>query len=140
MIRHEDVLTKCGSMLGGSLATAAWRVLRLRLWRIAANTSNKLSWTADSGWSSNWGRGGFRTRLTIPHRKKLTFPEMLRVYIALDLDTLGRQNMDMRFGTWNIRSLYRAGSLMTVSRELSRHKLGLVRVQDRTCWRIHIFL
>jgi hypothetical protein len=28
--------------------------------------------------------------------------------------------MDMRFGTWNVRSLYRAGSLMTVSWELAR--------------------
>jgi hypothetical protein len=31
----------------------------------------------------------------------------------------------MRFGTWNVRSLYRAGSLMTVSRELARYKLDL---------------
>jgi hypothetical protein len=37
--------------------------------------------------------------------------------------------MDMRFGTWNIRSLYRAGSLMTVSRELARYKLDIVGVQ-----------
>jgi exonuclease III len=36
----------------------------------------------------------------------------------------------MRFGTWNVRSLYRAGSLMTVSRELSRYKLDLVGVQE----------
>jgi hypothetical protein len=28
--------------------------------------------------------------------------------------------MDMRFGTWNVRILYRAGSLMTVSRKLKR--------------------
>jgi exonuclease III len=38
--------------------------------------------------------------------------------------------MDMRFGTWNIRSLYRAGSLMAVSRELSRYGLDLVGVQE----------
>jgi exonuclease III len=38
--------------------------------------------------------------------------------------------MDMRFGTWNIRSLYRVGSLMTVSRELSRYRLDLVGVQE----------
>jgi hypothetical protein len=37
----------------------------------------------------------------------------------------------MRVGTWNIRSLYRAGSLMTVSRELTRYKLDLVEVQVR---------
>jgi hypothetical protein len=37
--------------------------------------------------------------------------------------------MDMRFGTWNVRSLYRAGSLLTESRELARYKLDLVGVQ-----------
>jgi hypothetical protein len=26
--------------------------------------------------------------------------------------------MDMRFGTWNVRSLYRAGSLMTVESKI----------------------
>jgi hypothetical protein len=36
----------------------------------------------------------------------------------------------MRFGLWNIRSLYRAGSLMTVSREVARYKLDLVGVQE----------
>jgi hypothetical protein len=38
--------------------------------------------------------------------------------------------MDMRFGLWNVRSLYRVGSLMTVSRELLRYKLDLVGVQE----------
>jgi hypothetical protein len=38
--------------------------------------------------------------------------------------------MDMRFGTWNVRSLYRASSLMTVSRELAKYKLYLVGVQE----------
>jgi hypothetical protein len=38
--------------------------------------------------------------------------------------------MDMRFGTWNVECLYKAGSLMTVSRELARCKLDLVRVQE----------
>jgi hypothetical protein len=36
----------------------------------------------------------------------------------------------MRFGTWNVRSLYRAGSLLTVLRELSKHKLDLLGVQE----------
>jgi exonuclease III len=36
----------------------------------------------------------------------------------------------MRFGTWNVRSLYRAGSLKTVARELGNYKLDLVGVQD----------
>jgi exonuclease III len=41
-----------------------------------------------------------------------------------------QRNMDMRFGTWNVRSLYRTGSLMTVSRELSRYRLDLVGMQE----------
>jgi hypothetical protein len=36
----------------------------------------------------------------------------------------------LELGTWNIRSLYRVGSLMTVSRELSRYTLDLVGVQE----------
>ena len=35
----------------------------------------------------------------------------------------------MRFGTWNVRSLYRAGSLTAAARELTRYKLDLVGVQ-----------
>jgi exonuclease III len=38
--------------------------------------------------------------------------------------------MDMRFGTWNIRSLYRIGSLKTVARELGKYKVDLVAVQE----------
>jgi hypothetical protein len=33
------------------------------------------------------------------------------------------RNMDMIFGTWNIRSLYRVGSLMTVSNMCVKHGL-----------------
>jgi len=36
----------------------------------------------------------------------------------------------MRFGTWNVRSLYRAGSLTGTARELARYKLDLVGVQE----------
>jgi len=35
----------------------------------------------------------------------------------------------MRFGTWNVRMLYRAGSLTAVARGLGRCKLDLVDVQ-----------
>jgi exonuclease III len=38
--------------------------------------------------------------------------------------------MDMRFGTWNVRSLYRIGSLKRVVRELGKYKLDLVGVQE----------
>jgi hypothetical protein len=37
--------------------------------------------------------------------------------------------MDFRFGTWNVRSLYRSGSLKTVAMELGKYKLDLVGVQ-----------
>jgi exonuclease III len=36
----------------------------------------------------------------------------------------------MRFGTWNVRSLYRAGSLKTVARELGKYKLDTVGVHE----------
>jgi len=36
----------------------------------------------------------------------------------------------MRFGTWNVRSLYSAGSLRPATRELSRYKLDFVGVQE----------
>jgi exonuclease III len=36
----------------------------------------------------------------------------------------------MRFGTWNVSSLYRIGSLKTVARELGKQKLDLVGVQE----------
>jgi hypothetical protein len=38
--------------------------------------------------------------------------------------------MGMRFSIWNIRSLYRAGYIMTVSKELSVCKLDLMGVQE----------
>jgi exonuclease III len=38
--------------------------------------------------------------------------------------------MDMRFGTWNVRSLHRTGALKTVARELGKYKLDLVGVQE----------
>jgi len=36
----------------------------------------------------------------------------------------------MRFGTWNVRNLYRAGSLTAVAREFAGYKLDLVGVQE----------
>jgi hypothetical protein len=39
-------------------------------------------------------------------------------------------NMDKRFGALDEKSLYRAGSLVTVSKQLSKYKLQLVGSQD----------
>jgi hypothetical protein len=38
--------------------------------------------------------------------------------------------MDMRFGVWNLRRLYRAGSLTAAARETAKCKLHVVGVQD----------
>jgi exonuclease III len=38
--------------------------------------------------------------------------------------------MDMRFGTWNVKSMYRGGSLRVVGEEISRYKLDLVGLQE----------
>jgi hypothetical protein len=39
----------------------------------------------------------------------------------------------MRFGTWNVRSWYRAGLLTAAVREFARYKLDLVGVQGIRC-------
>jgi hypothetical protein len=41
-----------------------------------------------------------------------------------------KRNRDILLGTWNVRSLYRGGSLMAAARELARYKLDLVGVQE----------
>ena len=41
-----------------------------------------------------------------------------------------KRNRDILLGTWNVRSLYRAGSLMAAARALARYKLDLVGVQE----------
>jgi len=41
-----------------------------------------------------------------------------------------KNEKEMIFGTWNVRSLYRAGSVTAAARELARCKLDLVGVQE----------
>jgi hypothetical protein len=38
--------------------------------------------------------------------------------------------MDMRFGTWNVSSMYRTGSLRAGAEEISKYKLDLVGAQE----------
>jgi hypothetical protein len=40
------------------------------------------------------------------------------------------RKMDVRFGTWNVRSLHRAGLLMTDAKEISKYIFDLVGVQE----------
>ena len=39
-------------------------------------------------------------------------------------------NTDILLGTWNVKSLYRAGALMAAARELAIYKLDLVDLQE----------
>ena len=41
-----------------------------------------------------------------------------------------KRKRDILLGTWNVRSLYRAGSLKAAARELARYKLDVVGVQE----------
>jgi hypothetical protein len=52
---------------------------------------------------------------------------------GLGLDSLARPKhwkKDMRFGTWNVRSLYRVGAIKSVVGELEKYKLDLEVVQE----------
>ena len=113
----------------------AWCVLRLRreeqppTWRVAANILNKQLRTANKGWSSSLGVGEVLTILTVKTDFVANHEELPRTWI----DTLVRpkhRKRGMRFGTWNVKSLYRAGSLTAAARELGRYKLDLVHVQE----------
>jgi hypothetical protein len=50
------------------------------------------------------------------------------------MDSLDKQpkykKMDMRFGNWDVRSMYRVGSLRAVEEENSKCKLALVRLPE----------
>jgi hypothetical protein len=72
-------------------------------------------------------------RLTTPHHKNepVTKHEHEPQTWTDSLDKRHkRQNNDRRLGTWNVRSLYRASSVVTVSKELSNFRLDLVGVQE----------
>jgi hypothetical protein len=41
-----------------------------------------------------------------------------------------RKKIDLIFGTWNVRNMYRAGSLRAVAEEISKYKFDLVEAQE----------
>jgi hypothetical protein len=101
-----------------------------QIWRLAANILNKQSRTADRGWSSSLGvlhgaNNSTRYRKLDPkiHKKPQTWTDYLD-------NGFKRKKMDLRFGTWNVRSIYRAGSLRTMADVVSKYKLDLVGVQE----------
>jgi hypothetical protein len=73
----------------------------LKVWRVAENILNKQSWTADKGWPSSLGV----EPLTIKN-KLVTKPNMKPWNWMDSLDKRPKlKKMDMRFGTWNVRSM-----------------------------------
>jgi hypothetical protein len=101
------------------------------MWRLVAVTLNKQLRRADKGWFSILGLG---VGVQIFHCKKEDFFTKILKEPRTWEDSLNKRpklwNTDIRFWTWNVKSLYRAGSLKTVSRELARYKLDLVGVQE----------
>jgi hypothetical protein len=70
----------------------------LQIWRVAPNILNKQSRTADLGWLAMKCHKGTWTDY-LDKRPKL-------------------RKMGLRFGTWNVRSLYRAGLLMADAKDI----------------------
>jgi len=46
------------------------------------------------------------------------------------VEASNRIQMEVELGTWNVRSLYRAGSLKVPARELARYQLDVMGVQE----------
>jgi hypothetical protein len=67
--------------------------------------------------------------LTTPHHKKQLRKGLGFGWILCN--NIGGEKW-MRFGTWNVRSLYKACSLKTVSSELANYNLHLVAGQEQT--------
>ena len=118
--------------------TTAWRVLSLRMeeeppiWSLTANILNKQSRTAEKVWSSSLGVG--RGANNSSPQKRIPLRTVYKKKKPRTwTDTLVRPKKwkrNMRFGTWNVRSLYRPGSITTAAKELSSYKLDLVGIQN----------
>jgi hypothetical protein len=122
------------SMLGGS--PCHHRMARPRVadgrdglqqWRIPGIILNKQPRTNDTRWSSSLGVGrGGNNHLNVKSKlvtKRISEP---RTWTDSLDNRPKRRDMDMRFGTWNIRSLYRVGILMNINMDLLEMTLGVV--------------
>jgi len=100
------------------------------IWRAAANILNKQSRSGDKVWSSNIGvERGANNSLSQKFSlvtKRIHFPRTWTDPVV----QRKQWKRDIRFGTWNIRSLYGSGSLTAATRELVTYKLELVGVQE----------
>jgi len=71
--------------------------------------------------------------LTTPRHNNVSCYKMF-IQKASDLDCFSgmtyAKKRDMRFGTWSVGSLFRAGLFTAAARELARNKLDLAGVQE----------
>jgi hypothetical protein len=79
------------------------------------NTLNEQPQTSEKGWSSSLGVGRGANNLS-PYNRKIVTKNQKEFQTRTDslAKRPKQQTMDIRFGMWNIRSLYRADSLLTV--------------------------
>ena len=70
--------------------------------------------------------------LTTHHRKKqlVTYPYNKPRNKTDSLARPQQRNKDLRFGTWNVTSLYRTGGVTLVAKELARYRIDFVGVQE----------
>jgi hypothetical protein len=102
----------------------------LRMWMVATNTMNKQSRTADKRWYCRLRvKRGANKSLTLKNKLIAKCHEESQDWTD-SLDKLCKfGKMDMRFSTWDVRSLYGAGLLLTAAKELSKCKSDWVGVQ-----------
>ena len=62
--------------------------------------------------------------------KLISHSDLRRGVFLVEVSRSRKRNRDILLGNWNVRSLYRAGSLVSAARELARYKLDLVGVQE----------
>jgi hypothetical protein len=74
--------------------------------------------------------GGWARNQQLADKNKLVTECYTGLWTWMDsLEWPGQQKMDMRFGTWNVRSLHRAGSLKMVASKSAKYNTDLVAVQ-----------
>jgi len=121
IIRRRRVLLLCSAFTPCDKwvpVATAWCILRLRMeeqppgWRLAAKILNKQSRTADKEWSSSFSGIGRGANNSSPLKRILLRNSQTKPPTWTDTSVRTKQRKrDMRFGTWNVRNLYRAGAL-----------------------------
>jgi hypothetical protein len=97
----------------GASSGCGWRN-GLQLWKVATNTSNKQPWTNDKGWSSSLEVDSGANNLTVKNKIVTKIHTEPRTWMDSLAKRPNRLNMDMRFGVWNVCSLYKASSLVSI--------------------------